>query len=79
LAAEVERQVARMLAQEIAEFEAVLRDGSRRAADRLGVDFKAVRQCMMDQWRQHRATRTTVLETEALGAGASDEEVAGDI
>lgn len=79
LAAEVERQVARMLAQEIAEFEGVLRDGARRQADKLGVDFKAARQILMDQWRQHRATRTTALESQAVGAGASDEEVAGDI
>jgi hypothetical protein len=79
LAAEVERQVARMLSQEIAEFEAVLRDGSRRVADKLGVDFKATRQILMDQWRQHRATRTTSLESRAVDAEASDDERVGDI
>ncbi|PKP67930.1 MAG: hypothetical protein CVT83_07585, partial [Alphaproteobacteria bacterium HGW-Alphaproteobacteria-5] len=40
LASEVERQIARQMAQEIAEFETVLRDGARRVADKLGVDFK---------------------------------------
>jgi hypothetical protein len=79
LAAEVERQVARMLAQEIAEFEAVLRDGSRRVADKLGVDFKAVRQLMMEQWRGHRAGRTEVLQAQADAADLTPAEAAGNI
>lgn len=79
LAAEVERQVARLLAQEIAEFEAVLRDGSRRVADKLGVDFKAVRQLMLDQWRGHRATRSQVLDAQARDIAATGEETEGDI
>jgi hypothetical protein len=79
LKAEVERQVARMLAQEVAEVEAVLRDGARRVADKLGVDFKAVRQIMMDQWRSHRAVRTEALASKADGADLSAEEMAEDI
>lgn len=79
LASEVERQVARLLAQEVAEVEAVLRDGSRRVADLLGVDFKAVRQAMMNQWREHRAKRTEALQVQAEVADASADELAGDI
>lgn len=79
LAAEVERQVARVTAQEIAEFEAVLRDGARKVADKLGVDFKMVRQVLMEQWRGHRATRTDVLRVEAAAAELSADEKAGNI
>lgn len=79
LAAEVERQVARMLSQEVAEIEAVLRDGARKVADKLGVDFKAVRQLLMEQWRSHRASRATALQDQANGSGPSADEVAGDI
>lgn len=79
LATEVERQVARMLAQEVAEVEAVLRDGSRRVADKLGVDFKVVRQIMMDQWRGHRAVRTDALNGQANLADLSADERAEDI
>jgi hypothetical protein len=79
LASEVERQVGQVLAQEIAEVEAVLRDGARRVADKLGVDFKAVLQIMMDQWRSHRASRTAALQAKADGSGPSAEEIAEDI
>lgn len=79
LAAEVERQVARLIAQEIAEVEAVLRDGARRVADKLGVDFKAVRQIMVEQWRMHRATRSDVLADVAQAAVPSDAEQEQDI
>lgn len=79
LAAEVERQVARLLAQEIAEFEAVLRDGSRKVADKLGVDFKVVRQLLIEQWRGHRAMRSVVLLAQADAAQMTDEEIRNDI
>jgi hypothetical protein len=79
LASEVERQVARLIAQEIAEFEAVLRDGSRKVADKMGVDFKVVRQLMMDQWRAHRGARTKVLSDEAEAAEVSADERDKDI
>jgi hypothetical protein len=79
LASEVERQVARLISQEIAEFEAVLRDGSRKVADTLGVDFKKVRQLMLDQWRGHRAGRTKVLDLQAEAAEASAAETEEDI
>jgi hypothetical protein len=65
-ASEVERQVQRLMAQEIAEFEAVLRDGARRIADRLGVDFRAARQMLNEAWREHREGRVA----ETLGSAA---------
>lgn len=79
LAVEVRRQVAQQMAQEIGEFEAVLRDGSRQVADVLGVDFKRVRQILMDRWRDHRATRAAQLAQQAETMGLSPEEQAEDI
>ena len=78
-ASEVERQVASMLAQEIAEFETVLRDGARAVADKLGVDFKAARKIMIDQWREHRAKRSTQLAVEADAADLLPVEEENDI
>lgn len=79
LASEVARATERLIAQEIAEFEAVLRDGSRRVADKLGVDFKEVRQLMREEWRQHRASRVAVLDQAASDAGLTAEEEEEDI
>ena len=53
--------------------------GARRVADNLGVDFKTVRQIMVEQWRTHRATRSAVLEDVAQAAMASDAEREQDI
>ena len=78
-ATEVERQVARIVAQEIAEFETVLRDGARKVADRLGVDFKAVRQALVETWRAHREGRVAALSAEAEAAAMTDAEIASDI
>ncbi len=79
MTSEVERQMAQMLSQEIAEFEAVLRDGARRVADKLGQDFKVVRQILVDEWRQHRAGRSTALAEIAETAVLTDAERQGDI
>lgn len=79
LTSEVERQVSRMIAQEVAEVETVLRDGSRAIADRMGVDFKTVRQILIETWREHRKGRSAVLEGEAEGAEMSAAEVAANI
>ncbi len=78
-ASEVERQVASMLSQEIAEFENVLRDGARAVADQLGVDFKAARKILIDHWRQHRAKRSTQLAQDANGAELLPTEQENDI
>jgi hypothetical protein len=78
-ASEVDRQVARMMSQEIAEFETVLRDGARKVADRMGVDFKAVRQLLVETWRSHRDGRVAALSAEADAAALTDSEMAADI
>lgn len=79
LASEVELQVARVLAQEIAEMEAVLRDSARIVADKLGVDFRSARQIMLDTWRVHRAKRATVLSAQAETGDATPKERDGNI
>lgn len=79
LASEVRQQTAKLMAQEIAEFEAVLRDGSRRVADQLGVDFKRVRQILVDEWRGHRGKRTDQLVAQAGEGNLTEAEVREDI
>lgn len=74
LASEVERQVARALAKEIAGVEGVLRDGARRIADELGVDFLSARRCLIETWRLHRGARAEDLQQEAASAGMTDAE-----
>lgn len=78
-ASEVERQVASILSQEIAEFENVLRDGARLVADKLGVDFKATRKILIDHWREHRAKRSTQLAKDAATAEMLPAEEEHDI
>lgn len=79
LASEVSHLTAKLIAQEIAEVEAVLRDGARHVADRLGVDFKTVRQILVETWRGHRAKRSDQLEAQAVAASMSEAEVEGDL
>jgi hypothetical protein len=79
LADEAARATKRLLAQEIAQFETALRNGSRMVADQLGVDFKTVRQLMAEAWRGHRADRSEALDELAGGAEPTDAELAEDI
>ncbi len=79
LASEVERQVARLMAQEIAEFEAVLRDGARRVADMLGQDFKIIRKIMVDEWRTHRAGRADQLVAQVSEMALTEAETEANI
>lgn len=79
LASEVERQVAQTIGQEVREFETVMRDGARKIADELGVDFLVARKLLTDTWRAHRANRTKVLEGAARDASMSDAEREGDV
>lgn len=79
LASEVRREVARTVAQEVAEFEAVLRAGARDIADRLGVDFKMARKILTDAWRSHRAQRKDLLADQAAAADLSATEQAENI
>lgn len=79
LASEVERQVGKVLRQEIAQVEESLRNGARAVADRLGVDFRAVRQILLEVWREQRKTRSDVLAGQADAAAMTDAEEAADI
>lgn len=79
LVSEVHLQVAQQIAQEVGEFETVLREGARQVADRLGVDFKAVRQILTEGWREHRAKRAAQLTQRAQSAGLTAAEKAADI
>ena len=79
LATEAAGATKRLLAQEIARFEMALKNGSRMTADKLGVDFKTVRQIMMEAWRSHRTERSAALEIEAGRAEPTEAELAEDI
>lgn len=79
LASEVTQTVARLIGQEIAEVETVLRDGARKVADQLGVDFKTVRQILSATWRDHRGTRVTHLAMQAEQAVLSETEAAENV
>lgn len=79
LAAQAQLETTRLVAQEIAEFETVLREGARKIADELHVDFKAARQILMRSWREHRSARTAALQGQAAEATMSDAEKAEDI
>ena len=80
LASEAAQITTKMIAQEIAEFEtAVIRDGSRMVADKLGVDFKTVRQIMVEAWRGHRAGRAEALTEQADNAELTEAEAEENI
>lgn len=80
LASEAAQMTTKLIAQEIAEFEtAVIRDGSRMVADKLGVDFKTVRQIMVEAWRGHRAGRAEALTAQADAAELTEIEDAENI
>lgn len=79
LAAEAERQIARLIGQEIAGFETVIRDGARAIADQLGVDFKSARKILLDTWRAHRGERSEALQQAAEGAALTGAESDADI
>ena len=79
LASEVERQVTRVVGQELREVETVLRDSARVVADRLGVDFKEVRRILLDGWRKHRSERSGVLVGQSDQAEMTEAEKEEDI
>ncbi len=79
LASEVERQISRLLGQELREFESLMRDAARKVADEMGVDFKVVRQILLAALRAHRATRSTEIAGAADAAPMSETETGADI
>ena len=74
LAAEVERQMGRVLAQELSEIDVFLKEAARKVADGLQVDFKQAKKMMMDAWRAHRAERSGKLAEAMDDAQLSDAE-----
>lgn len=78
LAEEAERAMAGMLAREIGQIDLVLREAARLVADKLGVDFREVRQILNQHWRDHRNARTADLQAEAASANLSDVEKEAD-
>lgn len=79
LAEEAARQARRQIGQEIAEVQTFIRDAARVIADRHGVDFKTVRQCLVDQWRAHRGRRAEEAEERAANAEMTAAELEQDI
>jgi hypothetical protein len=79
LASEVNHTVARMIGQEIAEVETVLRDGARKIADDMGVDFKTARQILVNTWREHRGKRSNQLDLQAKAAELTETEALENI
>lgn len=78
LADEAARQVSRAIGQEIREFETVLRDGARRIADTLGVDFLQARQLLIGQFRAHRSSRAAILQDQAQSEPMTEAEQDAD-
>jgi hypothetical protein len=78
LASEAARQTARIVAQEIAAFETMLRESARKIADTQGVDYKIVRKILLDTWRSHRTVRSEALAEDAGAAPMTDAEKASD-
>ena len=79
LASAVASSTARLVAQEVAEFESVLRNAARRVADQLGVDFKLARKILLEEWRSHRQLRSRDVGLHADAAEPTDEEREADI
>lgn len=79
LASEVARQTKKAIGQEIAQFESVLRDGARKIADELGVDFKQARAILLTMWRDLRTLRSKALAHQSELAEFSDTESEEDI
>lgn len=79
LASEVEKQVKKLIGQEIAEFEGLLKDVARRFADEHGVDFMETRAMVLQMWRDHRGNRTGRIAAEAEAASLSEDEEVADI
>jgi hypothetical protein len=79
LASSVGLQTTRLIAQEVAEFEGVLKEGARKVADELGIDVMKVRAILMAEWREHRGLRSKSLSNAAANAELTDEEKDRDI
>ena len=79
LVSEVQHQIGRLMSQEIAEFEAVMREASIVLSDTYGIEARAIRQVLVDEWRKHRAARRDALQDVAQDGQLTDAERAADI
>lgn len=75
LASEVEIEVRRAMAAEVAQFEAVLRSGAQKLAAELGLDGPTVRAVLVAEWRAHRQRQAD--RAAALAAEAAADHAAG--
>lgn len=78
LASEVELRVARLMAQEIAAVETMLRDAAQAVADELGIEAPVVRHALVQSWRRHRSGRAEALAAEAETATLTPAEIAAE-
>lgn len=79
LASEVDRNVSRLMAQNLAEIETFVKDVSVLVAGRMGIDQRQVRQIILEAWRGFRTERAKSLAAAADDAGLSDIEQAKQI
>lgn len=79
LAEEVQRSTASLMAAEVAKFESVIREGARAVADHFGIDYREVRQILMQQWRSHRGDAAAQLGAQADAAEMSEAEKEADV
>lgn len=79
LVSEVQQQIAKIVGQEVAEFDSVLRDAAAVLAETHGLDVREVKQVLIDEWRSHRAKRRDTLHALATEAGFSEAEREADI
>lgn len=74
LASEVEVNVSRLLAQNLAEIEVFLRDAARLVADKMGIDARETRQLMIGAWREMRMKQSDRLSEAAAESDLSATE-----
>lgn len=79
LASEVEQQVARILAQVMAETEVFIKDVAQAIGDKLGIDKRQVRQIIVDAWRENRRTQAQHMASAADGADLTEAERAAQV
>lgn len=79
LASEVDRNVSRVVAQNLAETEAFMKEVAALVAGKMGIDQRQVRQIILDGWREFRTNRAKDLAAAADDADLSDIELAEQI
>lgn len=79
LAGEVDRNVSRVMAQNLAETEAFVKEVAALVASKMGIDQRQVRQIILDGWREFRTNRAKDLAAAADDADLSDIELAEQI